>query len=182
MFELDCRRGGQEQGDQQCVLKYCTGYHGKIAGSRSTGMAFRGWDDDSDLPSLASTFDAGIHHFVVCIYADEIDEIVFKIFDDPNGVGLVNVFPHKYMVDAEGMFEDVDDGLTEKERKDYERLWRLMELTPSDTARLTELRTKMGAVLLPPQASIAVLRLALSGPLVTGSVADHFFADNRWLS
>jgi hypothetical protein len=33
--------------------------------------AFRGWDEpDSDLPSVASSFDAGIHHFVVCIYAD----------------------------------------------------------------------------------------------------------------
>ena len=144
-------------------MKFCTGCRSKIAGSRSTGII--------------------VHYFVVCIYADEIDEIVFKIFDDsPNGVGLMNVFPHKYMIDAEGMFEDVEDALTEKERKDYERLFHSMQLTPSDTARLTELRTKMGAVLLPPQASIAALRLALSGPLVTGSVADHFFTDNRWLS
>ena len=62
--------------------------------------------------SVASPFDAGIHHFVVCIYGDEIDEIVFKMFDGPNGVGPMNVFPHKYIIDAEGVFENVDDGLT----------------------------------------------------------------------
>ena len=49
-----------------------------------------------------------------------------------------------------------------------------MQFTPSDTARLAELRAKMYAVLLPPQASIAALRLA-SGPLVAGSLAEHFF-------
>jgi hypothetical protein len=148
-------------------------------------QAFRGWDaPDSDMPSVASSFDAGIHHFVVCIYADdETDEVLWKLHDDiPEGFGLVNVFPHKYIIDAEGIFENVDDGLTENERKDYERLFRLMEFTPSDTARLAELRTKMYAVLLPPQASIAALRLALSAPLVAGTLAEQFFTDNRWLS
>lgn len=129
------------------------------------------------LPQL----DAGLHHFMVCVYkdGDEIDEITSMVFDDlPRELGLANLIPHKFMVDAEGaIIKTIGDELTQTERADYRRLMSMMQFTPSDTIRLKELRAKMSALLLPPSASIAALRRALSAPLIAGSGADQFFID-----
>ena len=132
-------------------------------------------DTDSALPQLS----AGLHHFMACVYQDggEIDEIMRNVFDDISKEnGLVNLIPHKFMVDAEGD-KTIGDELTQTEREDYRRFMSEMELTPSDTIHLKELRAKMYALLLPPAASIAPLRQVLSAPLITGSDADQFFID-----
>ena len=75
---------------------------------------------DSALPQL----DAGLHHFVACVYqdGDEMHQIMRNVFDDiPHENGLVDLIPHKFTVDAEGI-KTIGDELTQTEREEYRRL------------------------------------------------------------
>jgi hypothetical protein len=122
--------------------------------------AFRGIMAPSiGLPGIAG----GIHYFIVCVHDDGT---------------LVNLLPHKYVIELDGRIGPHNfPGLTREERLTYSQIMLARESNPKDKARLDEIRSKMWDVFLPPPESIPALRRALPKPPKAGSLAQQFMEE-----
>ncbi|HEY4846637.1 MAG TPA: hypothetical protein VIH87_02305 [Methylocella sp.] len=107
----------------------------------------------------------GIHHFAVVVF---------------DGTEPVNIIPHKYLIEPDGSVgRDNFGGLTKEEREDERRFMTARELTPNDTARLNQIREKLGKVYELPRESIAALKWTLPVRPQAGSAAERFLSQYR---
>lgn len=105
----------------------------------------------------------GVHHFVACVL-------------DNDGT-VVNLIPHKYLIDIDGKLGAANfEGLTKDEREEYWKLMTASEDTPEDQRRLDEIREKMGPAYQPPPESIEALKWSLPNRPKRGSAAERFLA------
>ena len=115
----------------------------------------------SALPGISG----GVHHFTVVVF---------------DGEDLVNIIPHKYLIEPDGSIgRDNFSGLTKEEREDDRRMMLARELTAEDKARLEQIREKMSKVYRPPPESIAALKSALRRDPKAGSPAERLLSQHR---
>lgn len=72
--------------------------------------------------------------------------------------GLVNVISQNYHLKDGGYIGAADDYLTDKDKRDYDRLMRALSMTNEDERRIKELRDKMAPAFALPSEAVSKLR------------------------